>query len=132
MNFTALEVFLIATQVILLPLIRYFLIQQKDDTIAETKSTIAKITNKAIHYIHENRDNIIKLEDSLKHKITLLKVRQDVLQARIADLEISLTADEHKVFMEYLRVVPGEQEMNVAELLVIENDLIVSSRVYHG
>jgi hypothetical protein len=90
MNFTALEVLLIATQVILLPLIRYFLIQQKDDTIAETKSTIAKITNKAIHYIHENRDNIIKLEDNLKHKITLLKVRQDVLQARIADLEISL------------------------------------------
>jgi hypothetical protein len=50
----------------------------------------------------------------------------------LAYLEISLTADEHKVFMEYLRVVPGEQEMNVAELLVIENDLIVSSRVYHG
>jgi len=50
----------------------------------------------------------------------------------LAYLEISLTADEHKVFMEYLRIVPGEQEMNVAELLVIENDLIVSSRVYHG
>jgi hypothetical protein len=50
----------------------------------------------------------------------------------LAYLEISLTADEHKVFMEYLRVVPGEQEMNVAELLVIEDGLIVSSRVYHG
>jgi len=50
----------------------------------------------------------------------------------LAYLEISLTADEHKVFMEYLRVVPGEQEMNVAELLVIEDGHIVSSRVYHG
>jgi hypothetical protein len=34
--------------------------------------------------------------------------------------------------MEYTRIVPGEPEMNVAEVLEIENGLIVRSRVYHG
>jgi hypothetical protein len=46
--------------------------------------------------------------------------------------EKSLTADDDKVFMEYTRVVPGEADMMVAEILEIKNGLIVASRVYHG
>ncbi len=43
-----------------------------------------------------------------------------------------LTADENRVFMEYVRTVENETEMLVAEVLEISNGLIVASRVYHG
>ena len=46
--------------------------------------------------------------------------------------EISLTANEARVFMEYTRMVPGEENMNVAEVLEIKNGKIIASRVYHG
>ena len=46
--------------------------------------------------------------------------------------EISLTANESRVFMEYTRIVPGEENMNVAEVLEIKNGKIIASRVYHG
>ena len=45
---------------------------------------------------------------------------------------ISLTANENRVFMEYVRQVADEMDMLVAEVLEIEEGLIVSSRVYHG
>lgn len=44
----------------------------------------------------------------------------------------NLTANETRVFMEYIRKVENEEDMMVAELLEIENGLIVSSKVYHG
>lgn len=44
----------------------------------------------------------------------------------------TLTANENRVFMEYVRKVPGEEDMLVAEVLEIKDGLIVASRVYHG
>lgn len=44
----------------------------------------------------------------------------------------TLTANEDRVFMEYIRNVDGEPEMLIAEVLEIQNGLIVASRVYHG
>lgn len=44
----------------------------------------------------------------------------------------SITANDERVFMEYERKVMDEENLNVAELLEIDNGLIVSSRVYHG
>jgi len=44
----------------------------------------------------------------------------------------SLTANENRVFMEYVRTVQGESDMLVAEVLEIKEDKIVFSRVYHG
>ncbi len=46
--------------------------------------------------------------------------------------ERHLTADGQRVFMEYDRQNPGEPDLAVAELLEIEDGLIVRSRVYHG
>jgi ketosteroid isomerase-like protein len=46
--------------------------------------------------------------------------------------ERAITANEDRAFMEYTRVVPGEENLNVAEVLEIKNGLIVASRVYHG
>lgn len=44
----------------------------------------------------------------------------------------SLTANGERVFMEYTRIVPGEENMLVAEVLEIKNGKIIASRVYHG
>ena len=44
----------------------------------------------------------------------------------------SLTANDDRVFMEYIRTVTGEYEMLVAEVLEIKEDKIIFSRVYHG
>lgn len=45
---------------------------------------------------------------------------------------LALTSDKGQIFMEYLRHVEGEEDIRVAELLVIEEDKIIASRVYHG
>jgi ketosteroid isomerase-like protein len=42
------------------------------------------------------------------------------------------TANDQRVFMEYRRLVEGELEMIVGEVLEIENGLITASRVYHS
>lgn len=44
----------------------------------------------------------------------------------------TLTANNDRVFMEYIRSVHGEPDMLVAEVLEIKDGLIVASRVYHG
>ena len=46
--------------------------------------------------------------------------------------ELSLTADDQRVFMEYRRINPGDAEMLVAEVLEVRDGCIVASRVYHG
>jgi limonene-1,2-epoxide hydrolase len=45
---------------------------------------------------------------------------------------LTITANQDRVFMEYLRQVDGEPELKVAEVLEIKNEKIVFSRVYHG
>ena len=44
----------------------------------------------------------------------------------------SLTSNDKRIFMEYTRIVPGEEDLYVAELLEINNGKIIYSRVYHG
>lgn len=44
----------------------------------------------------------------------------------------TLTANDDRVFMEYIRTVTGEPDMLVAEVLEITDGQIVASRVYHG
>ncbi|AFD05646.1 nuclear transport factor 2 family protein [Solitalea canadensis] len=44
----------------------------------------------------------------------------------------SLTANNERVFMEYVRRVANEPDLLVAEVLEISDDKIVASRVYHG
>jgi 8-oxo-dGTP pyrophosphatase MutT (NUDIX family) len=44
----------------------------------------------------------------------------------------SLTAERSLVFMEYLRIAPGEPSLPVAEVLELHDGRIVGSRVYHG
>ncbi len=44
----------------------------------------------------------------------------------------TLTANDERIFMEYIRRVENEPEMLVAEVLEIKDGSIVASRVYHG
>ena len=44
----------------------------------------------------------------------------------------TLTSNDNRVVMEYIRQVEGEPDMMVAEMLEVKDGLIVSSRVYHG
>jgi ketosteroid isomerase-like protein len=55
--------------------------------------------------------------------------------ARIPSLQYvaqTITANEQRVFMEYLRKADGDDDLMVAEVLEIEHDCIVFSRVYHA
>ncbi|KAA5534662.1 nuclear transport factor 2 family protein [Taibaiella lutea] len=100
-----------------------------------------------------NLENLLALyAEDAKHYSPKLKIRQpetnglvkgkDALRAwwkdafeRLPELHYSyttLTANDERVFMEYIRKVPGEEDMLVAEVLEIKNDKIVASRVYHG
>jgi ketosteroid isomerase-like protein len=44
----------------------------------------------------------------------------------------SLTANGDRIFMEYVREVDNEEDMLVAEVLVVKENKIIASRVYHG
>jgi len=44
----------------------------------------------------------------------------------------SLTANADRIFMEYIRTVDGDVDMAIAEVLVVKENKIVASRVYHG
>lgn len=44
----------------------------------------------------------------------------------------SLTANSDRIFMEYIRTVLGEENVQVAEVLEIKEGKILFSRVYHG
>lgn len=44
----------------------------------------------------------------------------------------SLTSNDDRVFMEYIRTVADEENMLVAEVLEIKEGKIIASRVYHG
>lgn len=44
----------------------------------------------------------------------------------------SLTANQDRVFMEYIRSAEGDPDLLVAEVLEIKDGKIVFSRVYHG
>ena len=102
---------------------------------------------------NHNLDNLLNLySENAKHYSPKLKVRQPETEGliigknslrlwwadafnRLPNLHYkvtSLTANNSRVFMEYIRQVPQEEEMLVAEVLEIEDGLIIASRVYHG
>ena len=44
----------------------------------------------------------------------------------------SITADADRALLEYVRVLPGEADMPIAEVFDIAKSVIVASRVFHG
>lgn len=113
--------------------------------------TIAKLWLNAFN--EHNLEALLDLyADDAQHFSPKLKIRQpetngliigkDAMRTwwqdafeRLPDLvyrEEQLTANINRVFMEYTRIVGGEPNMSVAELLEIKNGKIIFSRVYHG
>ena len=118
---------------------------------AQKNKQIAELWFQAFNAHHLN-DLLDLYHNDARHYSPKLKIREPHTQGlisgkaalkawwqdaftRLPDLHYkvsALTADEHRVFMEYIRQVPGEEDLLVGEVLEIENDKIVFSRVYHG
>lgn len=73
-------------------------------------------------------DGLIKGKNSLRDWWQDAFDRLPTLNYKVA----SLTANENRVFMEYIRKVENEEDILVAEVLEIKDGKIVFSRVYHG
>lgn len=88
----------------------------------------------AVHFSPKLKIRKPETNGLIKGKDALRNWWQDAF-ARLPQLQYvkqNITANQHRVFMEYKRVVPGEEDMIVAEVLEIENGFIVASRVYHS
>lgn len=101
----------------------------------------------------KNLENLLALyDDNAQHFSPKLKIRQPETNGliigknamrvwwqdafdRLPSLHYkvtTLTANNDRVFMEYVRQVDGENDMLVAEVLEIKEGKIIASRVYHG
>ena len=88
----------------------------------------------AEHYSPKLKARQPETKGIIKGKAALRNWWQDAFN-RLPDLayhEKTITADSDRAFMEYTRVVSGEDNMVVAEVLEINNGLIIASRVYHS
>ena len=98
------------------------------------ESLLALYSNDAKHYSPKLKIKKPETEGWIKGKEELRNWWNDAFQ-RLPSLHYqvtSLTTDTDKIFMEYVRMVHGEDDMHVAEVLEIKEGLIVASRVYHG
>lgn len=95
---------------------------------------LALYDNEAQHFSPKLKIRIPESNGFVVGKYALLNWWKDAFE-RLPELHYSvktLTANGHRVFMEYLRQVPNETDFMVAEVLEIKNGLIIASRVYHG
>jgi limonene-1,2-epoxide hydrolase len=95
---------------------------------------LALYDEKARHYSPKLKQRMPETQGLIEGKNALRAWWQDAFD-RLPTLHyklIKLTADEEQVFIEYIRQVEGEDDLNVGEVLQIENGRIVLSRVYHG
>ncbi len=98
------------------------------------ENLLALYDDDAVHFSPKLKLRRPETNGFIKGKAEMKEWWQDAFQRlpNLAYLEKTITADNDHVFMEYTRVVPGEENMNVAEVLEIKNDLIIASRVYHS
>jgi hypothetical protein len=114
----------------------------------------SEIAEKWLHAFNEhNLESLLALyDDNAEHYSPKLKIRKPETQGLIKGkpalhewwkdafermpqlqyIKRTITSNDNRVFMEYLRKAPGEDDMNVAEVLEIKNGKIAASRVYHG
>ncbi len=98
------------------------------------ENLLALYHDKAEHYSPKLKIRLPETNGLVSGKPALRSWWQDAFD-RLPELHYevtTLTADNDRVFMEYIRQVPGEADMLVAEVLEIKDGLIVASRVYHG
>ncbi|GAA4468296.1 nuclear transport factor 2 family protein [Nemorincola caseinilytica] len=95
---------------------------------------LALYDDDAVHYSpklkirHPETNGLVKGKDALRTWWRDAFDRLPTLHYRYT----TLTANEERVFMEYVRSVESEPDMLVAEVLEVTGGRIVASRVYHG
>lgn len=98
------------------------------------EALLALYHDNAVHYSPKLKIRKPETNGFVKGKSALRDWWKDAFE-RLPTLQYqvtTLTANKERVFMEYLRKVSGEEDMQVAEVLVIKGGLIVASKVYHG
>jgi len=100
----------------------------------DLEKLLALYHDKAQHYSPKLKVRLPETNGLVTGKAALRAWWKDSFE-RLPSLQYSpttFTANEERVFMEYMRRVDNEPEMLVAEVLEIKDGLIVASRVYHG
>jgi len=95
---------------------------------------LALYDDQAIHFSPKLKIRQPETQGLIKGKSALREWWKDSFD-RLPGLQYhptSFTANEQRVFMEYIRSVPGEPDMLIAEVLEISHGKINASRVYHG
>ena len=95
---------------------------------------LALYHNEAEHYSPKLKIRKAETNGLVKGKAELRAWWQDSFD-RLPTLSYkptTFTANEQRVFMEYVRSVDTDADMLVGEVLEIVDGLIVASRVYHG
>lgn len=100
----------------------------------DLEKLLALYDDNAAHYSPKLKLRMPETNGLVKGKAALRNWWQDAFD-RLPTLNYAyttLTANDDRVFMEYIRRVDGEPDMLVAEVLEIQHGSIVASRVYHG
>ena len=100
----------------------------------DLESLLSLYDDHAVHFSPKLKVRQPETKGLIQGKVAMRTWWQDAFD-RLKELqyrEQTITANESRVFMEYIRIVPGEDDMNVAEVLEVSNGKIRSSRVYHG
>jgi ketosteroid isomerase-like protein len=100
----------------------------------ELDALLSLYADDAVHVSPKLRVRRPETEGKVRGKAALREWWRDSFE-RLPGLryeEITLTADDQRVFMEYLRKAPNEADFVVAEVLDVTNGKITGSRVYHG
>lgn len=100
----------------------------------DLEKLLALYDDHAVHYSPKLKLRQPETAGQAKGKAALRAWWQDAFD-RLPSLHYkvtSLTANNDRVFMEYIREVAGEANMLVAEVLDIQEGRIIASRVYHG
>jgi ketosteroid isomerase-like protein len=88
----------------------------------------------AVHYSPKLKVRQPETLGLIQGKSALRNWWQDAFE-RLPSLQYkptSFTSNNERIFMEYVRIVDGEDDMLVAEVLEIRDGKIIASRVYHG
>jgi len=100
----------------------------------DLETLLALYDDNAVHYSPKLKIRSPATNGLIKGKPALREWWKDSF-SRLPSLQyeiIRLTPSEDHVFMEYVRHVEGEEDLQVGEMLEVKNGLINVSRVYHS
>ncbi|MCC7071821.1 MAG: nuclear transport factor 2 family protein [Deltaproteobacteria bacterium] len=95
---------------------------------------LALYADDAVHVSPKLRDQRPETGGEIRGKAALRAWWHDCFEGLpgLRYREQRVTASGDRVFLEYLRTVPGQADLIVAEQFVVARGSIVSSRVFHG